>query len=117
MKKLVLLLSALLVASTVASSPVLASRPSFEHRVQSLLAMFYERTFPFSGVFITPGEFGPIIDDGHDGGWVGGDADDYGNGRGAGTIAPGSVRDGLRALRSAIPGAVTSGAGVGKKRT
>jgi len=84
MKKLVLLLSALLVLSAIASSPVLASRPSFEYRIQSLLAMFYQRAFPFSGVFIMPGETGPISSGGSWGGPVGGDADDYGNGRGPG---------------------------------
>ncbi|MCI0482428.1 MAG: hypothetical protein L0213_12690 [Candidatus Dadabacteria bacterium] len=81
MKKLVLLLSALLVLSALASSPVLASRPSFEYRIQSLLAMFYQRAFPFSGVFIMPGEIGLINSGGSWGGALAGDADDYGNGR------------------------------------
>jgi hypothetical protein len=43
--------------------------------------MIYQRTFPFSGVFIMPGEIGPISGDGGWGRSLGGDADDYGNGR------------------------------------
>jgi hypothetical protein len=103
MKKLGLLLSALLVLSAVASSPVLASRPSFEYRIQSLLVMFYERAFPFSGVFIVPGEIGPINNDGSWGGPLGGDADDYGNGRGTGNPLIGN-RESVRILRGFVPG-------------
>lgn len=94
MKKLVLLLSALLVLSAIASSPVLASRPSFEYRIQSLLAMFYQRAFPFSGVFIMPGETGPINSGGSWGGALAGDADDYGNGRLPGDRGSGSRSSG-----------------------
>jgi len=117
MKKLALLLSALLVVSTVASSPVLASRPSFQLRMQSLLAAFYQSTlqFSFSGVFIMPGEIEPIDDDGRGDGWVGGDADDYGNGRGEGESIGG--REAYRPLGSALQGLEKYNAGVSKKRT
>ncbi|MDD4856632.1 MAG: hypothetical protein PHD74_00850 [Candidatus Krumholzibacteria bacterium] len=80
MKKLVLLLSALLVLSTLAPSPVLSSRPSIEFRLQYLLASFYGNIFAFSGMIITPDEMEPTIDV-DPGGLVSGDADDYGNGR------------------------------------
>ena len=113
MKKLGLLLSALLVLSAVASSPVLASRPSFEYRLQSLLIMFYERAFPFSGVFIVPGEIVPIDNGGVWGGPLGGDADDYGNGRGTGNPLIG-VRESVRIVRGFVPGPETRGDVVSK---
>jgi hypothetical protein len=117
MKKLGLFLSALLVVSTIASSPVLASRPSFQHRVQALLAAFYQNTLPasFVGVFITPGEFEPIIDDGSGDVWVGGDADDYGNGRGAGD-SPISGREAFRPVGGMLQVPDGSDARVIKKR-
>jgi hypothetical protein len=81
MKKLVLLLSALLVLSSFASSPVLAARPSVEYRFQSFLATLYQYVFPLSGVYWMPGDFGPGTDGSGNGSLLGGDADDYGNGR------------------------------------
>jgi hypothetical protein len=83
MKKLVLLLSALLVLSAFAASPASAARPSLDIRVQSILAALYQSMFPLSGVFVMPGDIVPVNRGGGGGGFVGGDADDYGNGRGA----------------------------------
>jgi len=81
MKKLVLLLSALLVLSSFTSSPVLASRSSFEYRIQSILALFCRNVFPFSGVIVVPGETIPLNGSGDSGPKLGGDADDLANGR------------------------------------
>jgi hypothetical protein len=82
MKKLVLLLSALLVLSTLVSSPVLAARPSLEYRMQSMFGVLYRSLFLLRGVVIAPEEIVPINDGGGAGAILGGDADDYGNGRG-----------------------------------
>jgi len=82
MKKLVLLLSALLILSTFTSSPSLASPPSFELRIQSLLSLFCRNVYPFSGVTIEQGDI-DVITGGN--GWgprTGGDADDLANGKG-----------------------------------
>jgi hypothetical protein len=101
MKKLVLLLSALLILSAFAASPASAARPSLDIRVQSILAMLYQSMFPFSGVFVMPGEIVPVNGGGGGGGLVGGDADDYGNGRGANT---GDTRVGEpRIVRDVLP--------------
>jgi hypothetical protein len=99
MKKLVLLLSALLVLSSLAPSPVLAARPSLEYRLQSILAFLYQEVFPFSGVYCMPGEIIPI--GGGAGAVLGGDADDYGNGRSGGTTV---IDNKPKAIRDALPG-------------
>lgn len=98
MKKLVLLLSALLVLSGIAPSPVFAARPSMQYRLQSILAILYPTVFPFSGVYNMPGEVIPI--GGGAGTVLGGDADDYGNGRGG----DGSMDNKPKALKNALPG-------------
>jgi hypothetical protein len=82
MKKLVLLLTALLVLSTLVSSPVLAARPSLEYRIHSIFGIFYRSMFLLGGVVIVPEEIVPINNGGGAGSRLGGDADDYGNGRG-----------------------------------
>jgi hypothetical protein len=82
MKKLVLLLTALLVLSTLVSSPVLAARPSLEYRIHSMFGIFYRSMFLLGGVVIVPEEIVPINNGGGAGSRLGGDADDYGNGRG-----------------------------------
>jgi hypothetical protein len=84
MKKLVLLLTALLVLSTLVSSPVLAARPSLEYRIHSMFGIFYRSFFLFRGVVIVPEENPPMSNGGGAGGMVGGDADDYGNGKWSG---------------------------------
>jgi hypothetical protein len=81
MKKLVLLLTALLVLSTLVSSPVLAARPSLDNRIHSMFGIFYRSFFLLRGVVIVPEEITPTNNGGGAGGMVGGDADDYGNGR------------------------------------
>lgn len=81
MKKLVLLLTALLVLSTLVSSPVLAARPSLEYRIHSMFGIFYRSMFLLGGVVIVPEEIVPINNGGGAGARLGGDADDYGNGR------------------------------------
>lgn len=80
MKKLAVLLSALLVLTAFASSPVLAARPTFEYRIHSILALFCQNVFTFSGVFIMPGEI-DAINSGTRDPIVGGDADDYADGK------------------------------------
>ncbi|MFA4947074.1 MAG: hypothetical protein WC674_01035 [Candidatus Krumholzibacteriia bacterium] len=81
MKKLVLLLTALLVLSTLVSSPVLAARPSLGYRIHSMFGILCRSFFLFRGVAIVPEEIPPMNNGGSAGGMVGGDADDYGNGR------------------------------------
>jgi hypothetical protein len=92
MKKLVLLLSALLVLSTLAPSPVFAARSSLENRLQYLLATFYGKVFVFSGMIITPDEVMPTISDGDSRERLSGDADDYGNGKDDNVIPKGNPR-------------------------
>jgi len=83
MKKLVLLLTALLVLSTLVSSPVLAARPSFEYRIHSMFGFLWRSMMIARGAVIVPEEeITPINTGGGAGGCLGGDADDYGNGRG-----------------------------------
>jgi hypothetical protein len=101
MKKLVLLLSALLVLSTFTASPVFAARPCLDCRIQSILALIYQNIFPLSGVFVMPGDLTPINGGGADG-LVGGDADDYGNGRGA-DAGPDPRGGTPRIVRSVLP--------------
>jgi len=100
MKKLVLLLSALLVLSSFAPSPVFAARPSLEYRLQSILAILYQSIFPYSGVYNMPGEVIPI--GGGAGAVLGGDADDYGNGRSGGGSS--IIDNKPKALRDVLPG-------------
>jgi hypothetical protein len=81
MKKLVLLLTALLVLSTLVSSPVLAARPSLEYRIQSMFGVLCRSLFLFKGVVIVPEGIPSMNGGGGAGGRLGGDADDYGNGK------------------------------------
>ncbi len=84
MKKLVLLLSTLLVLSTLVSSPVLAARASLlEYRIHSMFGVLYRSLFLLRGVVIVPEQILPINNGGGAGAILGGDADDYGNGRGS----------------------------------
>jgi hypothetical protein len=83
MKKLVVLLSALLVLSTFTSSPSLASPSQFEYRIQSFLAMLCRNVLSFSGVVIVPGEVYSAPGENNWGPRVGGDADDLANGKGS----------------------------------
>ncbi|MCX5752076.1 MAG: hypothetical protein NTW97_00360 [Candidatus Krumholzibacteria bacterium] len=81
MKKLVLLLMTLLVLSTLVSSPVLAARPSLEYRIHSMFGILYRNFMLYRGVIVVPEGIPPMNNGGNAGGIVGGDADDYGNGR------------------------------------
>jgi len=100
MKKLVLLLSALLVLSSFAPSVVSAARPSLEYRLQSILANLYQIIFPCSGIYNMPGEVIPIDEGGGAGAILGGDADDYGNGRGG----DGTMDNKPKSIKNALPG-------------
>jgi hypothetical protein len=83
MKKLVLLLSTLLILSTLVSSPVLAARPSLDYRMHSMFAFLCRNLFLVRGMIVVPEGVLPANNGGGAGGFVGGDADDYGNGRGS----------------------------------
>ena len=83
MKRLLLLLCALLMMVAVSSSPLLASSKSIEYRVHSLMAFFCRSLFPVSGIYFVPEEI-QVVNGGADE-RVGGDADDYANGK----ISPG----------------------------
>ncbi len=81
MKKLVLLLSTLLILSTLVSSPVLAARPSLDYRMHAMFSFLYRNMFLVRGTIVVPEVVLPENNGGGAGGFVGGDADDYGNGR------------------------------------
>jgi len=83
MKKLALLLSTLLILSTLVSSPVLAARPSMEYRMHSMFTFLCRNLFLVRGMIVVPESVLPSGNGGGAGGFVGGDADDYGNGRGS----------------------------------
>jgi hypothetical protein len=81
MKKLVLLLSTLLILSTLVSSPVLAARPSLEYRMHAMFTFLCRNMFLVRGMIVEPEVVLPVNNGGGASGFVGGDADDYGNGR------------------------------------
>lgn len=83
MKKLVLLLSTLLILSTLVSSPVLAARSSLEYRMHAMMTFLYRNMFLVRGMIVAPESVLPANNGGGASGFVGGDADDYGNGRGS----------------------------------
>ncbi len=94
MRKLVLLLSALLILSASATSPASAARHPLDIRLQAFLAAVYQSLFPLSGVYVVPGGTVPgddpiVVGGGGGSGFVGGDADDYGHGRGGTNIGTG----------------------------
>ncbi|RJR27492.1 MAG: hypothetical protein C4574_06155 [Candidatus Latescibacterota bacterium] len=100
MRRLLVLLSALLVLTIFTSSAVLAARPSLGYRIQSIVAMFRVNVFPFCGsFFVVYGVDGPA---GGGAGYIlGGDADDFGNGR---TIGDQLIPDPKAPLRSILGG-------------
>jgi hypothetical protein len=84
MKKLVLLLSTLLILSTLVSSPVLAARSSImEFRMHAMMTFLCRNMFLVRGMIVAPESVLPANNGGGASGFVGGDADDYGNGRGS----------------------------------
>ena len=100
MRRLLVLLSALLVLTIFTSSAVLAARPSLGYRIQSIVSMFRVNVFPFCGsFFVVYGVDGPA---GGGAGYIlGGDADDFGNGR---NIGEQLIPDPKAPLRSAFGG-------------
>jgi hypothetical protein len=83
MRRLLVLLSAILVLTIFTSSAALAMRPSFGYRIQSIVAMFRVNAFPFCGSFFY--YMGGAGTAGGGAGYIlGGDADDFGNGRNTG---------------------------------
>ncbi len=79
MRKVILLLSVLTIFSVLASSPLNASPPPANYRIESVLAFFNSYFMAFSRIFYNM-EVQPI--DGEDNGYkLGGDADDTANGR------------------------------------
>lgn len=80
MKRLLLLLCALLLVSLVSSSDLFAASKSREYRIPNIFAVFWQNCFPLSPWFFVPDDAQPIIGD-DPGSKVGGDADDYANGK------------------------------------
>ena len=80
MKRLTLLLTAAVLISIFVSSPLLASPPREEFRIASIHAFFTRCIARFFGPFRGYEELPPISGDDNDG-RLGGDADDYANGR------------------------------------
>lgn len=81
MKKLVLLLMTLLVLSALVSSPALAARRSLDFRIHSMFGILYRSIMLARGIVVVPETIVPIQGGGSTGAILGGDADDYGNGR------------------------------------
>jgi len=79
MKRLLLLLCALLLVSLVSSSDLFAASRSREFRIQTMLAIFWQHAFPLPVLYFVPET--PPIDIGDSGSRVSGDADDYANGK------------------------------------
>lgn len=80
MKRLLLLLSVLVVIFIFFSSPLFASPPLIDYRIESVSALFSRFVIRFIGPFHGYVEIQPISGGGRDE-ILGGDADDYANGR------------------------------------
>lgn len=97
MRRLLVLFSAFLVLTIFTSSAALAARPTFACRIHSLVAMFRVNAFPFCGSCLYIG-----VEDAEGGGAgyiLGGDADDFGNGRNDGSDLVPDPKSPLRLLR------------------
>ena len=81
MKRLLLLLCALLLVSLVSSSDLLAASKSREFRIQTMLAIFWQHAFPLPVLYFVPDDAQPIVIGDNPGSKVSGDADDYANGK------------------------------------
>ncbi len=83
MKRLLLLLCALLVVSLVSSSDLFAASKSRdlsrEYRIQTIIALFWQHAFPLPGIIIVPDDTPIVIENPES--RVSGDADDYANGK------------------------------------
>lgn len=80
MKRLLLLLCALLLVSLVSSSDLFAASKSREFRIQTMIAIFWQHAFPLPVLYFVPEDTQPIVT-GDPGSKVSGDADDYANGK------------------------------------
>jgi hypothetical protein len=80
MKRFALLLTVSLIITIFVSSPLLASPPRIENRIASFYAVVSRYILQFIGPFSGYVEL-PLIDNGGNSGMLGGDADDYANGR------------------------------------
>ncbi len=79
MKRLLLLLCALLLVSLVSSSDLFAASKARDFRIQAILAIFWQHAFNVPVPWAIPDDTPKVIDNP---GWkVSGDADDYANGR------------------------------------
>jgi len=63
------------------SSPLFASSPSSTSRYDTILMYIYQYLFPVTGKYFAPVGIQVIDTRGNDGDWLGGDADDYANGK------------------------------------
>ncbi len=83
MKRLVLLASSLLVFFLVTASPLHSSPNMIDFRSESVMSCFYWHIYQLIGTYRYHVQIGPVGSDREEG-KVGGDADDYANGRGDG---------------------------------
>jgi len=79
MRRLLVLLCALLVTVALSSSNLFAAQRSLELRFQSILSIVCPSLFPVTGIVFVPEQL--IEVDVNTDGRVGGDADDYANGK------------------------------------
>ncbi len=80
MKRFALLLTASLIITIFVSSPLLATSPRIENRIATMYAVLSHYILQFIGPIDGYIEL-PHIDGGGNGSMLGGDADDYANGR------------------------------------
>ena len=81
MKKIMLLLTAILVISCLSSPPVLAASRSYESRTVVMMRVIYHHIFGLGASIQTSRDFVQIIIDDSGEPKLGGDADDYGGGK------------------------------------
>jgi len=80
MKRLILLLLVMVVVAVTVSSPLFASSTSITSRYEKVMMYIYQYLFPFYGKYYVSARV--VIDKGGNGsGILGGDADDYANGK------------------------------------
>lgn len=83
MKIIVVLLAAIMIFSILSSAPTLASPSPLVSRLESFMFFIGRHVYPFSGKFFAPIEFESINNRSNE--ELGGDADDYANGKGGET--------------------------------
>ena len=94
MRVFAILLVGLLIFSIASTSLSYAAPSKIEYRIPTVLSWLYRYVMPYAGIFPVFIELQPIDGRG-DESKVGGDADDYANGRG-GEIGEGSKKDKLQ---------------------